>query len=341
MHRREFVELAVGTIATGAIARRTAQLARVAASEHDAAGHPAPVTLKEWSTRRRFVETAFGRIACVERGAGEGALFLHGFPLNGFQWRDAMERLAPYRRCIAPDLLGMGFTHVAAGQSVAPGAQVEMLVALLDALGTGAVDVVANDSGGAVAQLLVARHPQRVRTLLLTNCDVETDSPPAAMAPVIELAHAGTYADRWLAPWLADHTLARSRHGLGGMTYTFPSHPTDDAIECYLFPLLMSPARKALTNAYAIALQHNPLLGIEPSLRHSTVPTRIVWGTGDTIFSPDSPRYLDRVLGNSRGVRLVKGARLFFPEEYPALIAEEALRLWSWPSWPRDRDGES
>jgi haloalkane dehalogenase len=30
----------------------------------------------------------------------------------------------------------------------------------------------------------------------------------------------------------------------------------------------------------------------------------------------------------SRGVRLVEGAKLFFPEEMPDLIAEEARALW-------------
>ena len=37
----------------------------------------------------------------------------------------------------------------------------------------------------AVAQLFVTRYPERVRTMLLTNCDVEPDSPPPAVLPVI------------------------------------------------------------------------------------------------------------------------------------------------------------
>ena len=48
----------------------------------------------------------------------------------------------------------------------------------------------------------------------------------------------------------------------------------------------------------------------------------------DTIFSPRSPDYLDRTLPGSRGVRRITEARLFFPEEYPDVIAGEARRLW-------------
>jgi hypothetical protein len=38
--------------------------------------------------------------------------------------------------------------------------------------------------------------------------------------------------------------------------------------------------------------------------------------------------WLDRALPRSRGVRRVQGTKLFFPEEMPELIAEEASALW-------------
>jgi pimeloyl-ACP methyl ester carboxylesterase len=285
-------------------------------------------TAAEFRAARRLVPTRLGRVACVERGFGQAALFLHGFPLNSFQWRGALERLSPHRRCLLPDFLGMGYSEVADGQQVGPDDQVAMIVALLDALQVESADVVANDSGGAVAQLLVVRQPERVRTVLLTNCDTEIDSPPAALLPVIELAKAGTWVDEWLVPWINDKSAARSPQGLGGMTFTHPVNPTDEAVDYYLAPLASSPERKAFAHAYAIALERNALAGIAPALRRSRVPARIVWGTGDTIFSAQSPDYLDRTFGNSRGVRLVPGAKLFFPEEFPDLIAEEARRLW-------------
>ena len=286
------------------------------------------VSASAWAAARRHADTSFGKIAYVERGDGPCALFLHGFPLNGFQWRGAIERLSAHRRCVAPDFLALGYSEVRTGQSVAPDAQAAMLAALLDTLHLGSADIVANDSGGAVAQLFVARHPERVRTLLLTNCDTEPDSPPPAVLPVIRMARAGTFADQWLAAWLADKRLARSDKGLGGLTYTYRTHPTDEALECYLGPLLSSPERKALVHAYAMALTPNPLAGLEPALRRCAAPTRIVWGTGDDIFSAAGPAYLDRTCGNSRGVRTVADAKLFWPEEFPEIIAEEARRLW-------------
>ena len=277
---------------------------------------------------RLYVDTRFGRVAYVERGAGPGALFLHGFPLNGYQWRGALERLAPYRRCLAPDFLGLGYTEAAPDQDVAPATQAAMLLEFLDGLGVHAVDVVANDSGLTVAQLLAVRAPGRVRSLLLTNGDVEANSPPPALAPILAQARDGVLADRFLVPQLAEPELARAPQGLGGLAYTWPASLTDESVRCYFAPLVATPARKLLFHRYALAFEPNPLPAITAALRRCPIPARMVWGTGDPLFPIHWADWLDRTLPNSRGVRRVEGANLFFPEEMPELIAEEARRLW-------------
>jgi haloalkane dehalogenase len=324
MDRRSFLHATAGAFATGALGACISRgsLQRTVATRSTAIDAPA------FRAMRRFADTSFGRIAYVERGAGEVALFLHGYPLNGFQWRGALERLSPVRRCIAADLMGLGYSEIPEGQSLAPDAQADMLAALLDRLSIGAVDLIGNDSGGGIAQVFVTRHPDRVRTLLLTNCDVQDDSPPPSFLPFIALARAGTLADRSLVPTLANKALGRSSKGLGGLAYTDPTNLTDEAIDTYFSPLVSSPLRKAQFHGYAIALEHNPLAGIEPALKRCTVPTRIVWGMGDTVFSPADAEWLDRTFPNSRGVRRIAGAKLFFPEEFPDIIAEEARRLW-------------
>jgi pimeloyl-ACP methyl ester carboxylesterase len=242
-----------------------------------------------------------------------------------------IEQLSRERCCIAPDAMGLGHTEVNSTQSLAPGAQADMLLAFLERLTIDRVDLIANDSGGAIAQLFLSRYPERVRTLLLTNCDVEIQSPPAALLPVIKWAHAGLYPELYLEPWLEDQSVARSRTaaGLGGMCYTDPAHPTDAAIEQYLRPLVASAERKALVNRYLIALETNPLEGLERVLRASKVPTRIVWGMADTIFSKDNPDYLAQLLPRVTGIRRIPEGKLFFPEEYPGVIAEEARVLWA------------
>ena len=323
MKRREILATSVGAIMASAIGVSAfGQPSSAPSQSEDRAA------ARRYDRERRFAETAFGRIAYIDRGKGPAVLFLHGFPLSSFQWRGAIDRLSADRRCLAPDSMGLGHTEVAQGQSVTPAAQADMLAAFLDHLEVRQVDLIANDSGGAVAQLFVTKYPHRIRTLLFTNCDVETDSPPPALLPVIDLARTGIYPDLWLAPWLQHKDVARSATGLGGMCYSDPAHPTDAALDQYLGPLVATAERKALVNRYALGLTPNPLQGIAPLLRGCPVPTRIVWGMSDTIFSPRNPEYLARILPRVTGIRRIQKAKLFFPEEYPDVIVAEARLLW-------------
>ena len=328
MHRRQFLGLAAGTLAASALVACAPRGARKAIAAAGGSGGASLDSVAAFNAARRYASNRFGEIAYVDRGSGPAALFLHGFPLNSYQWRGAIDRLSPYRRCVAADSMGLGYTRPAPGQGVTPADQVQMLTTLLDQLNIGTVDLIANDSGGAVAQLFMTTHPERVRTVLLTNCDVEPDSPPPAVLPVLEAARRGKFADEWLVPNVLDKNFARSPKGLGGSTFTYPARMADETFDMYLGPIVATPQRKALADAYALGLDPNPLAGVEAKLKQSTIPTRILWGTGDTIFKGSDPDYLDKTLGNSKGVRRIEGANLFFPEEFPDVVAEEAKKLW-------------
>jgi haloalkane dehalogenase len=320
--RREVMAATAGALLAAVLGRRAWGQSRVAVPNGDAE------EVARYQRERKYAQTRYGRIAYIDRGRGPAVLLLHGFPLNGYQWRGVIPRLRAQRRCLAPDFMGLGYTEVAPGQSVSPGAQADMIAEFLDTLGVSQVDIIANDSGGAVAQLFVAKYGARARTLLLTNCDVETDSPPAALLPIIDLAREGLYTKRYLRPWLADEESLRSSEAFGRLCYMDPRHPSDAAIGQYLGPLLSSPEREALTNRFAAGLAPNPLAGITESLRSCRVPTRIVWGMNDRIFSPENIGYLVAVLPQVTGIRRIPQAKLFFPEELPDVVAEEALTLW-------------
>jgi haloalkane dehalogenase len=128
---------------------------------------------------------------------------------------------------------------------------------------------------------------------------------------------------------IEDRVYARSPQGIGGSAYIDPANLTDEAIECYFTPLVASPLRKTQLNRHLAAYEPNPLLAIEPALHRCTTPTRMVWGAADQLFPVVWAEWLDRTLPQSRGVRLVEGGKLFWPEEMPDVIAEEARALWN------------
>ncbi len=56
--------------------------------------------------------------------------------------------------------MGLGYTEIAPAQDVSFTAQAQMVAEVLDALGIDKIDLVANDSGGAIAQIFAAHHPR-------------------------------------------------------------------------------------------------------------------------------------------------------------------------------------
>ena len=57
-------------------------------------------------------------------------------------------------------------------------------------------------------------------------------------------AREGKFAETWLAPSVANKSLARTKEGLGGATFTYPENPTDEALDEYLAPLVRAPGRE-------------------------------------------------------------------------------------------------
>ena len=320
MRRRELLQVGAGVLAMAA-----AGLPGIAMGGGIADGDR--IDAAAFHAMRRFVPTPYGRIAYVERGSGPAALFFHGWPLNGFQWRGALERLSPHRRCIAPDFVGLGYSEAPADADVTPPAQARMMAALLDALSVDAVDVICNDSGGVVAQLFIALYPERVRSVLITTTEVHENNPPPSFRPVIDLARKGLLELYMLRGGLANYDAARAQNGLGG-AYTNPANLTDECIETYFRPLIASTERIAQFNAYTIALDHNELIAVAPQLAKCQAPVRMLWSELAAGFPVESAMWLDRTLPKSRGVRVIPGAKLFFPEEMPDIVAEEALALW-------------
>src|SRR5258708_7363741 len=57
---------------------------------------------------KRFIEVHGKKMAYVDVGDGRPVIFLHGNPTSSYIWRNVIPHVAPYARCIAPDLIGMG-----------------------------------------------------------------------------------------------------------------------------------------------------------------------------------------------------------------------------------------
>ena len=287
---------------------------------------PTPFSAPQFRAARKFVDTDFGRIAYFEAGSGPAALFVHGALLNGYQWRHQLAGLSDLRRIIAPDSLGMGHTEVRPGQPLGMKNQAAMLKALLDALGIDRVDLVGNDSGGGAAQILAANHPARIRTLALTNCEVDDyDEESPAGVKFRESVESGRVVRMLEA---AARNPAVGRKALGS-AYEHGRDLPDEAVLTYVQPLVQSPARIAQLLEYFRATTKADLIELRPLLAVLPAPTLVLWGTADDFFPVKWAHWLKAHLPNVTEVVELAGAPVFWPEERPAFLNEKLRAHWT------------
>ncbi len=109
--------------------------------------------------------------AYLEHGTGSPLLLVHGSGpgVSGrANWQATMAGpLAERFAMVAPDVMGFGGTRTPAGTALSHESRLRHLVAFLDARGLERVDVVGNSMGGALTLALAARHPERVRRMVL------------------------------------------------------------------------------------------------------------------------------------------------------------------------------
>ncbi len=218
-------------------------------------------------------------------------LFVHGFPEFWYAWRRQLPDFARDFRCVAIDLRGFNLSSQPADvASYTAAALIGDLVAMIEALGAPLRAVIAHDWGGAVAWGLAAQRPDLMQKFVVLNSPhamllaqaLARDAAQIAASqymnwlrrPGAEDALAGDDFQRLLAMLgeLSETEQAAYRacwqRGLsGGCNYYRASPLYPDTAD--------TPGRMA---AFAAALQ--------PAQFRVTVPTQIVWGTGDRALRP-------------------------------------------------------
>ncbi|HEY7486422.1 MAG TPA: alpha/beta hydrolase [Streptosporangiaceae bacterium] len=274
----------------------------------------------------RTIQTRSGEMAYVDAGQGRVALFLHGVATSSSLWHDVIEGLRQVdgdeRRCIAVDLPLHGGSPARKDYTLP--ALAEAIEDFCDALDLTGIDLVANDTGGAIAQVFAVRHPERLRTFTLTNCDTHDNLPPEQFKPTIELAERGE-----LAPLVTEgDPVEIARASLGG-GYQWPDALTDETIRAFIEPVAGTPERAREFERFLVSLRAADLVDIEPGLKQLDVPTLVVWGTADEFFELDWAYWLRDTIPGVTEVVEIEGGKLFFPHERAADLIPHLRRHWA------------
>lgn len=262
-----------------------------------------------------FVDVIGARVHYLHAGSGRPMLLIHGLVGSSANWQGNIDALAQHASVYAIDLVNMGKSQRIAGLDPGLRASANRIAAFMDALHLAAADVVAHSYGGAVALMLAALHPRRVRRLI----------PFAPANPYWRSSDpmVRNYGTRWggfvacMLPYLpAQIQRIALREMYGG-----PDHVVDSSVH-----EIVDDLRNPCTLLHVLSVVRcwfAERARLKSALRRvKRIPRLLVWGDRDRTVSLSSAFKLKRKPPGSKLIVLPGGGHSVF-EEMP----EEANRI--------------
>jgi pimeloyl-ACP methyl ester carboxylesterase len=270
------------------------------------------------------IEDAFAvvngaKIHYQRAGTGRPLLLLHGLVGSAKNWRQNISFLSRDSSVYAVDLSNMGQSERILGLDAGLDATADRLAAYMDAVGLDEADIAGHSHGGAIAMMFAARHPSRVRRLILF----------APANPFCDLGHQliRFYQTRfgiWFARKIPFFPRMLKATALSRM-YGDPSRVSADALDGYTqglhIPGTVDHVLQIVQRWFVdMGLLRTALTGLV------AIPTLLIWGDRDRAVGLNSARELQRTLPQSRLLVLPGVGHIPF-EEMPE-VCNEAMRDW-------------
>jgi pimeloyl-ACP methyl ester carboxylesterase len=178
------------------------------------------------------------------------------------------------------------------------------------------VTIVGNDSGGAMSQVLVTSHPERIGRLVLTNCDTHENFPPGMFKLMPPLAKLPGGMFILSAPFRVEAIARRAFRPFA------KTKIPDELIASWMEPAKTNRAILRDAGKVTAGMNKRYTLAAAEKLRSSDLPVRLLWAPGDKYF-PIS--YAERLASEARNASLVQipDAGTFVALDQPQRVADE------------------
>jgi haloalkane dehalogenase len=235
---------------------------------------------------RRFDRNGHG-LHYLDEGTGDPIVMLHGNPTWSFYYRNLVLGLRNSYHCIVPDHIGCGFSDKPpeTRYDYSLKSRIDDLDALLDHLGLREnLTLVLHDWGGMIGMAFAARHPERIKRLIVSNTSA-FPMPASKRLPWSLWLGRNTQFGAWLilkynafcrvaASWCVTRKkLPADVRGMYLMPYDTPEHRI--AVLKFVQTIPLEPTDPG----------YDILRDTEQSLaNYRDVPTLLLWGKKDFVF---------------------------------------------------------
>ncbi|MEZ0365274.1 alpha/beta fold hydrolase [Mycobacterium sp. pUA109] len=262
------------------------------------------------------IDLSAGTIRYHDSGDGPPILFVHGLLVNASLWRKVIPALDGRFRCLAPDWpLGAHPHPMRTGADVSPHGVARLIAEFLDALDLDEVTVVANDTGGAVTQLMLVQGSPRIARVVLTPCDSFDNFLPRSLRAL-------QYVPRVPGLMTLSAQLMRLRLLQRISFATLAKRPIPREVEAgWLRPVITDRGVRRDLGTFLRGIDYHDTLAAAEVLRGFGKPVLLLWPRKAPFFPfAHAQRWVD-LLPDAHLVE-VPDAYTFVPEDQPEFTAE-------------------
>jgi pimeloyl-ACP methyl ester carboxylesterase len=262
---------------------------------------------------RKEVRLRGGTIAYWEEGSGPPLLFVHGVFVNHLLWSRVVPLLSERYRCIAPDW-PLGSHTIPFESDLSPFGVADMIEELSGELGLEKPTLVGNDTGGALCQMAVVRHPELASRMVLTNCDAYDKFPPQPFTYLVWQAHIpGSMA--LLANSMRIPAVRRLPIAYRWLAKRLPREMEEEFVQ----PVIHNKAIRADIAGFLRAANKRDLMATAEKYRSIQIPVTLAWGEDDKAFKMSLAERLASDIPNAELYRI--------PDSYTFVSLDQPERL--------------
>jgi haloalkane dehalogenase len=243
------------------------------------------------------------RMSYLDEGRGDPVVMLHGNPTWSFYYRNLVLALRDSYRCIAPDHIGCGLSDKPTVKfyDYSLRSRVDDVEALLDRLALrDNLTLVVHDWGGMIGMTFAARHPERIKRLVVSNT-AAFPMPASKKLPWSLWLGRNTSLGAWLilkynafcrlaASWCVERRkLPDDVRQMYLMPYDTPEHRV--AVLKFVQTIPLDPSDPGYD------ILHDTALSLE---KFRGVPTLLLWGMKDFVFDEPFLAEWQRLLPNAQ-----------------------------------------
>lgn len=269
------------------------------------------------------VDLGTATIRYREVGAGLPVVFVHGLLADSTLWDEVAATVAQAGfRCLTPDWPLGAHRLPVAGADLTPPGVAGLIAAFLAALDLTDATVVANDTGGALTQIAMVEHPERIGRVVLTPCDAFEQflPPPFDKLPLLARVPGAMWA---FVQGARSKRVLRTRLGFGWLA----KHGVPDALsDRWLAPSRRDRRIRRDLRRFAAAIDPRHTEAAAARLGEFAGPVLLVWASEDKVFRPLLARRLEAVLAHPTLV-WVEDSYAFVPLDQPQSLARHVVNF--------------